>query len=81
MVATDQPPGNQTGNERVPFLDCSKNSSTSIQNAEQHVVTTLNGDTTTPSLTTETPLFEEGLMKDEQTNELYLPITSTVVLK
>ena len=32
-------------------------------------------------LTTATPLIEEGLVRDEQTNELYLPLTSTVVLK
>ena len=35
----------------------------------------------TPPLTTATPLIEEGLVRDEQTNELYLPLTSTVVLK
>ena len=44
-------------------------------------MTTLNGNTTTPILTTATPLIEEGLVRDEQTNELYLPLTSTVVLK
>ena len=77
---TEQPPGNQTGNEPVPFLDCSKNSSPNIQNVEQHVVTTPNGDTTS-LLTTATPLIEERLVQDEQTNEIYLPLTSTVVLK
>ena len=51
------------------------------QNTEQHVVTTLNGDTTTPPLTTATPLIEERLVRDEQTNEIHLPLTSTVVLK
>ena len=81
VVATEQPSGNPTGNELVPFLDCSKNSSTDIQNTEQHIVTTLNGDTTTPPLTTATPLYEEGLMRDEQTNQVYLPLPSTVVLK
>ena len=44
-------------------------------------MTTPNGDTTTPPLTTATPLIEEGLVRDEQTNEVYLPLTSTVVLK
>ena len=81
MVATEQPSGNQTGNEPVPFLDCSKNYSTNTQNTEQHVVTTLNGDTTTSLLTTATPQIEEGLVRDEQKNEIYLPLTSTVVLK
>ena len=79
--ATEQPSGNQTRNEPVPFLDCSKNSSTNTQNTEQHVVTTFNGDTTTPLLTSATPLIEEALMRDEQTNEIYLPLTCTVVLK
>ena len=80
MDTTERPPGNQTGNEVVPFLDCSKNS-TNTQNAEQHVVTTPSRDITTSPLTTATPLIEEGLVRDEQTNELYLPLTSTVILK
>ena len=81
MDSTEQPSENQTRNEPVPFPDCSKNSSTNTQNTEQHVVTTLNGDTTTPPPTTATPLIEEGLVRDEQTNEVYLPLTSTAVLK
>ena len=44
-------------------------------------MTSPNGDTTTPPLTTATPLIEEGLVRDEQTNEIYLPLTSTVLLK
>ena len=40
-----------------------------------------NGDTTTPPLTNLTPLIEERLVRDEQINEVYLPLTSTVVLK
>ena len=78
---TEQSSGNKTGNEPVLFLDCSKNYSTNTQNTEQHVVTNANGDTTTWLLTTATPLIEEGLVWDEQTNEVYLPLTSTVVLK
>ena len=81
MVATEQPPGNQTGNEPVSFLNYSKNSSTNIQNTEQPALIALNGDTTTSPLTTATPLVEEGLVRDEQTNEVYLPLTSTVILK
>ena len=44
-------------------------------------MTTLNRDTTTPPPTTATPLTEKGLVRDEQTNEVYLPLTSAVVLK
>ena len=78
---TEQSSGNQIGNEPALFLDCSRNYSTNTQNTEQHVETTPNGDTTTPPFTTATPLNEEGLVRDEQTNEVYLPLTSTVVLK
>ena len=81
MDATEQPSGNQTGNELVPFIDCSKNSSTDIQNTKQHVVTTFNGHTTTPPLTTATISIEEALVRDEHTNEVYLQLTSRVVLK
>ena len=81
VVTTEQPSGNQTGNDPVLFLNCSKNCSTDTQNSEQHETTTLNGDTTTPFLTTATPLIEKGLARDEQTNEVYLTLVSTVVLK
>ena len=80
MDTTEQSSG-KAGNEPVLFLDCCKNSSTNTQNTEKHVVTTPNGLTTTPPLTTATPLIEEGPVRDEQTNEVYLPLTSTVVLK
>ena len=81
MVTTEQSSGNQTGNEPVSFLSCSKDFSTDSENAEQHITTTPNKETTTPPLTTATPLIEEGLVRNEQTNELYLLLTSTVVLK
>ena len=78
---TGRSSGNQTGNEPVSFLSCSKDSSTDSQNAEQHITTTSNKEMTTPPLTTAIPLIEEGLVKDEQTNELYFHLKSTVVLK
>ena len=81
VVATEQPSGNKTGNEPVLFLNCSKNRPTDVQNSKQCVMTTLIGDTTIPLLIITTPLIEEGLVRDEQTNEVYLPLTSTVVLK
>ena len=81
MNATEPSSGNQTGNEPVSFLSCSEDSSTDNQNAEPHITTTCNKEMKTPPLHTTTPLIEEALVRDEQTNELYLPITSTVVLK
>ena len=44
-------------------------------------MTSLTGDTTIPPLMINTPLIEEGLVKDEHTNEVYLTLTSTVVRK
>ena len=80
-VDTTEHSSGKTGNETVPFLDCAKISSTNTQNTEQHVVTTPSGLTTTPLVTTATPLIEGGLVRDEQTNEVYLPLTSIVVLR
>ena len=77
----EHPRGNPTGNEPVPFHNCSKNRPTDIQNSEQHVTTTITGDLTIPTLTTTTPLIEEGLMRNEQTEEVYVPLTSTVLLE
>ena len=81
VVATEKSLGNWTGNDPVTFLICSKIGPTDIQDSERPATTTLTGDTTTPPLTTTTPLIEEGLVRNEQTNEFYLPLTSTVVLK
>ena len=81
VVTTEHSPGKLTGNEPVSSLNCSKNCPTDIQSSEQHVTTTTYGDLITPPLTIATPLIEEGLVRDEQTNEVYLPLTSTVVLK
>ena len=77
----NQSPPNQTENEPVPFLNCSNNWSTDIKESEQHVTTTPIEDSTITPLTKTTPLIEERLLRDEQTNETYLPLTSTVVLK
>ena len=81
VIATEQPPGYQTWNEPVPFLSCSSSCPTDIPESEKHTKITFTGDTTIPPLTITTPLFEEKLVRDEQTNGLYLPFSSTVVLK
>ena len=80
VVTTEHPPGNQTGNEPVPVLNCFENCPTDIKISQQHVTTTNTGDTTISLLTTTTALFEESLLRDDQTNEVYCPLTSTVVL-
>ena len=81
LVATEQSPRNQTGIEPEPFISCSENSLTNIQDSEQYIATTRIGDTTNPPLTITTPLIEEELVRAEQTIEVYLPLSYTVVLK
>ena len=81
VVATEQPPGNQTRNEPVPFINCSEKRPTDIQISEQHIKTTPTEETTSPSLTIRNPIIEEGLVRDEQTNNIYIPLNSTVVLQ
>ena len=81
VMAAEQTPENQTRNEPVPFLECSKNCPTDIQDSGQHGITTRYEHITIPPLTITTPLNEEGLVRAEPTNEIYLPLTSTVVLK
>ena len=63
------------------MLNCSKNTPTDIQNLEQHVTTKFTGDATFPPLTTTTPLIQERLLRDEQRNEVYLPLTCTIVFQ
>ena len=81
VITTEHPNGNQTGNKQVPILSCSNSCPNEIQESVKHTVTTRNGDTTILSLTKSTPAIEERLVRDEQTNQLHLPLTSTVVLK
>ena len=81
VIATEELSGNQTGNEPVPFVGSSKKCPTDIQESEEHTTTIFTGDNTIPPLTTTAPLIKKRLLRDEQTNELYLPLPSTVVLK
>ena len=44
-------------------------------------MTTADGDSSKSPLASTTPHIEDRLVRDEQTNETYLPLSSTVVLK
>ena len=81
VITTEQTPVSQTGNEPAPFVSCSNSCPTDIKKSKEHTKATLTGNTTNPLLTINFLLIEERLVRDEQTNELYLPLTSTVVLK
>ena len=74
-------PGKHTGNEPVPFLHCSNCCPTDVQYSDEHIMTTLNVESSIPTLTKTTPHNEQRLVKNEQNNELYRPLTSLGVLK
>ena len=71
----------KSGNEQVMFQDDSSNCPTDIQESREHIMTIPDGDSIIFPLASTTPHLEERLVRGEQSNELYLPITSTVVLK
>ena len=52
-----------------------------IRKSRKHISTIFTGDTTIPPLTITTPEIEERLVRNEKTDELHLPLTSTMVLK
>ena len=78
MIAT-QPPGNPTGNEPVPLLSCSNSCPTDTQKSGKHTQSTRTRDAIIPALMITTPRNEEMFVRKEQTNELFLPLNSTVV--
>ena len=77
----EEPPGIQTRKEPLPFLNCTKNCPCDVRESEQQAMTIFTRNTSIPPLTITTPLIEEGLVRDQQANEVYLPLTSTVVLQ
>ena len=79
VSATQQPPQNLYENVPLLLLSCSNSYPTDIQESKNDKLTTLNGETTIPLLTITTPLIRERLVRDQQTSELYLPLTSTIV--
>ena len=81
ITATEKFQEVQTGNGLVPLLNPSNSCSNSIQESGKHKLTTLNGDNGIPPLTISTPHIDERLVRVEQTNQMNLLLTSTVVLK
>ena len=71
----------KSGKEHILFPDDSHSCPIDIQEEREHTITASNGDSSKYPLTSTTPHIEERLVRDEQTNELYLPLSSTVVLK
>ena len=73
--------GNQTSNPLVPSLNDSKKSSSEIQRYETDMTTCDSGDSNISPPPITISQIEEGLVRDDCTNELYMPLSSTIVLK
>ena len=73
--------GNQTRSELVPGLKDTKNPNSEIQRNEINMMTFDNGDDNISPPVITISQIEERLVRDETTNELYMPLSSTIVLK
>ena len=73
--------GNQTRSELVPSLNDSKKPNSEIQGNEIDMMTFDNGDDKISSPVITISQIEERLLRDETTNELYMRLSSTIVLR
>ena len=73
--------GNQNRSELVPSLNDSKKPNSEIQRNEIDMITCDNGDDNISPPAIAISQTEERLVRDETTNELYMPLSSTIVLK
>ena len=81
-VSSTQPlPGNQTRSPLARSLNDSKQPNSEIQRNETDMTTYDNGDDNIPPPVITISQIEEQLVREETTNELYMPISSTIVLK
>ena len=73
--------GNQTRSALVPSLNDSKKPSSEIQRNEIDMTTCDSGDNNMSSPPITISQIEERLVRDDSINELYMPLSSTIVLK
>ena len=73
--------GNQTRSPLVPSLNDSKKPSSEIQGYETDMTTCDSGDSNITSPPITISQIEERLVRDDSTNELYMPLSYTIVLK
>ena len=78
---TEPLPGNQTRSELVPSLNDSKKPNSEIQRNEIDMMTCDNGDDNISPPAITNSLIKERLVRDDITNELYMPLSSTIVSK
>ena len=80
-IGTEPHVGNQTRSALVPSLNDSKKPGSEIQRNDIDIMTWDSGDDNiSPSAITISQI-EERLVRDESTNELYMPLSLTIVLK
>ena len=73
--------GNQIRRELVPSLNDAKKPNSEIQRNEIDKMTCYNGDDNISPPVITISQIEERLVRDETTNELYMPLSSTINLK
>ena len=81
VSSTEPRLGNQTRSELVPSLNDAKKPNSEIQRNEIDMMTCDNGDDNLSPPVITISQIEERLVRDETTNELYMPLSSTIVLK
>ena len=82
VSSTEPLPGKQTRSTLVQSLnDSNRPQSEKIQQHERNIIANDNGDDNIypPKITTSQ--IENQLVRDDITNELYIPLSSTIVLK
>ena len=81
IYSTEPLLGNQTRSELVPSLNDAKKPNSEIYGNEIDMMTCDNGDDNISPPAITISQFEERLVRDETTNELYMALSSTIVLK
>ena len=79
--STEPLPGNQTGSTPVECPSDSKKQQHEIQRNETDITNHDSGDDNIPPPRITTSQIEELLVRNDITNELYMPLSSTIVLK
>ena len=79
--STEPIPGNQTVSAPVYCPNDSREQQHEIQRNETHMTTYDNGDDNISPNKITTSQIEERLVRDDITNELYIPLSSTIVLE
>ena len=81
VSSTEPLPENQTRSPLVPSLNDSQKPNQDIRPNKTDMMTYDNGDDNIPPPLITISKMEEQLVRDETTNELYMPLSSTIVLK